>query len=300
MTAKLLDGKAAAAAWEAELSAKLKSLPSTPKLVLVRVGDDPASGMYVRKKSEMCKELGITSELIHLPESTSESSLLSRISSLNSDQSVHGILVQVPLPKQIDAFAVQKAIHPFKDVDGFGPKSMGYLLMGRPRFAATVGHRADGAPTAYEPLVAATPAGIMRLLLHYKLKVAGKHCVVVGRSSIVGKPLAILLLGADATVTIAHSKTKNLAAITRQADFLFTAVGRANLIRASMVKKGAVVVDVGMNKNKEGKLCGDVDFAAVKKLASAITPVPGGVGPMTIMSLMANTIKAYESQHEKK
>jgi methylenetetrahydrofolate dehydrogenase (NADP+)/methenyltetrahydrofolate cyclohydrolase len=159
---------------------------------------------------------------------------------------------------------------------------MGYLLMGRPRF------------------VAATPAGIMRLLLHYKLKVAGKHCVVVGRSNIVGKPLAILLLQSDATVTIAHSKTKNLAAITRQADFLFVAVGKANLIRASMVKKGAVVADVGMNKNKTGKSCGDVDFEGVKTVASWMTPVPGGVGPMTIMSLMANTLKAYELQQSKK
>lgn len=282
MTAKLLDGKAAAAAWEAELSAKMKSLPSPPKLALVRVGEDPASGTYVRKKTEMCQKIGISSQVLHLPANTPQAELLSLIASLNADKSVHGILVQVPLPNQIDTFAVQKAIHPFKDVDGFGPKSMGYLLMGRPRF------------------VAATPAGIMRLLLHYKLKVAGKHCVVVGRSNIVGKPLALLLLGADATVTIAHSKTKQLAAVTRQADFLFVAVGKASLITNTMVKPGAVVVDVGMNKNTAGHLCGDVDFAAVKKTASAITPVPGGAGPMTIMSLMANTIRAYELQNEKK
>ncbi len=282
MTAKLLDGKAAAAAWEAELAAKLKTLPSSPKLALVRVGDDPASGIYVKKKIEMCAKLGIESELIHLPADTTSDQLDSKISALNADKSVDGILVQVPLPKQIDALDVQKAIHPFKDVDGFGPKSMGYLLMGRPRF------------------VAATPAGIMRLLAHYKLDVGGKHCVVVGRSNIVGKPLAILLLQADATVTIAHSKTKDLAAITKQADFLFTAVGKAGLIKKDMVKKGVVIVDVGMNKNEKGKSCGDVDFDSVSPLASFITPVPGGVGPMTIMSLMANTIKAYELQNAKK
>ncbi len=281
MVAKLLDGKAAAAAWEAELSAKLRGLPSPPKLVLVRVGDDPASGIYVKKKIEMCAKIGITSELVHLPENTSEASLLSRIASLNADKSVNGILVQVPLPKQIDALNVQKAIHPFKDVDGFGPKSMGYLLMGRPRF------------------VAATPAGIMRLLQHYSLSPAGRHCVVVGRSNIVGKPLAVLLLQDDATVTIAHSKTKDLAAITKQADFLFVAAGKANLITKAMVKKGAVVVDVGMNKNRMGKSCGDVDFKPVSSVASFITPVPGGVGPMTIMSLMANTIKAREFQNQK-
>ncbi len=297
MTAKLLDGKAAAAAWEAELAAKLKTFSSKPKLALVRVGDDPASGIYVRKKIEMCAKLGIESELIHLPASTAADQLDSRIISLNADKTVSGILVQVPLPRQIDAFAVQKAIHPFKDVDGFGPKSMGYLLMGRPRFAATIGHRADGAPTACEPLVAATPAGIMRLLEHYKLDVAGKHCVVVGRSNIVGKPLAILLLQADATVTIAHSKTKHLAAITKQADFLFVAAGQANLVKKDMVKRGVVVVDVGMNRNRMGKSCGDVDFASVSSVASFITPVPGGVGPMTIISLMANTIHAYEMQH---
>ena len=281
MVAKLLDGKTAAEAWQAELAAQLRALPSPPKLVLVRVGDDPASGIYVKKKIEMCAKIGITSELVHLPQETSEAALLSRISSLNADKSAHGILVQVPLPKQIDALNVQKAIHPFKDVDGFGPKSMGYLLMGRPRF------------------VAATPAGIMRLLAHYKLDVAGKHCVVVGRSNIVGKPLAILLLQEDATVTMAHSKTKNLAAITKQADFLFVAVGKANLITKDMVKKGAVVVDVGMNKNKDGKSCGDVDFKGVSPVASFITPVPGGVGPMTIMSLMANTLKACEFQNGK-
>ncbi len=278
MTAKLLDGKAAAAAWEAELSAKLKALPSQPCLALVRVGEDPASAIYVRKKIEMCAKIGIKSRLIHLPEKTTQKELLARLFELNSDPSVHGILVQVPLPKPIDPLAIQQAIHPLKDADGFGPESMGLLLMGRPRFCA------------------ATPAGIMRLLSHYHLSPAGKHAVVVGRSNIVGKPIAQLLLAQDATVTIAHSQTPNLAAITRQADLLVVAVGKAGLITKEMVKPGAIVIDVGMNKDKEGKSCGDVDFPGVSAVASAITPVPGGVGPMTIMSLMANTVKAYELQ----
>ncbi len=281
MSAKILDGKIASAAWEAELVSRLKLLPSKPKLVLVRVGDDPASGIYVRKKTEMCARLGIVSELVHLPEATTQKDLLARVEKLNKDEDTHGILVQVPLPKQIDALAIQRAIHPLKDVDGFGPESMGLLLMGTPRFSA------------------ATPAGIMRMLKHYGIEVAGKHAVVVGRSNIVGKPIAALLLEADASVTIAHSKTKNLASFTRQADILVCAVGHAGLITGDMVKPGAVVIDVGMNKNKEGKSCGDVDFESVKDLASFITPVPGGVGPMTILSLMANTVKAYEMQHRK-
>lgn len=282
MAAKLLDGNIASQAWRAELEEALKSFPSPPKLALVRVGNDVPSGIYVKKKIEMCEKLGILSQLIHLPQDISQAELLSSISLLNADKSVSGILVQLPLPKHIDAFAVQKSIHPFKDVDGLGPKNMGYLLMGCPRF------------------VAATPAGIMRLLRHYGLDVAGKHCVVVGRSNIVGKPLSILLLSSNATVTIAHSKTSNLGSITKQADFLFVAAGQARLIKKGMVKKGAVVVDVGINREKGGKICGDVDFDPVSKIASYITPVPGGVGPMTIMSLMANTILAYKLQNAKK
>jgi len=292
MVAKILDGKAAADAWRAELVERISRLPVPPSIALVRVGDDAASGVYVTKKEGMCRQLGIRSQIIHLPASTTQAQLLSRIDALNADKNVHAILVQVPLPPQIDAIEVQKAIQPFKDVDGFGPKNLGFLLMGRPR------------------LVAATPAGVMRLLSHYKLDVAGKHCVVVGRSNIVGKPLAQLLLNADATVTLCHSRTHDLSYFTKQADFLFCAVGKPGLISAKMVKKGAVVVDVGTSKSDDGKLSGDaaggarlsptvvgdVDFNGVKKVASYLSPVPGGVGPMTIMSLMANTIAACERQ----
>lgn len=294
-SAQLLDGKAAADAWESELSAQLKTFPSKPKLVLVRVGDDPASGVYVRRKVEACARIGILSEVRPLPASATQNELLSLVETLNADKSVHGILVQVPLPPSIDALSVQQAIHPFKDVDGFGTKSMGLLFMGIPRFTA------------------ATPAGIMRLLAHYKLAVAKKRCVVVGRSNIVGKPLAMLLLQADATVTIAHSRTADLSAVTREADFLFVAVGKPHLIRAGMVKPGAVVVDVGMNRigektkpeletaapKSKTSLVGDVDFESVKEVASHITPVPGGVGPMTIASLLANTVKAYQLERKK-
>ncbi len=297
MSAKLLDGKAAAAAWEAELAEQLKSFPSQPKLVLVRVGEDGPSGVYVKRKVEACARIGIISEVRHLPATATQKELLALVDMLNADKSVHGILVQVPLPKAIDPLAVQQAIHPFKDVDGFGTKSMGLLLMGTPRFAA------------------ATPAGILRLLSHYHFSVAGRHCVVVGRSNIVGKPLAMLLLQADATVTIAHSKTADLPSVTRQADFLFAAVGKPHLITANMVKPGAVVVDVGVNRldekrtagqkpeleiaSSKSKLVGDVDFDAVKEVASYITPVPGGVGPMTIASLLANTVKAYALEQKK-
>ena len=282
MVAQLLDGKAAAAAWQAELAERIRRLPAPPSIALVRVGDDPASGTYVKKKEDMCATLAIRSQVIHLPANTPQAQLLSRIEALNADKGVHGILVQVPLPDSIDPIAVQKTVQPFKDVDGFGPKNLGYLLMGRPR------------------LVAATPAGVMRLLKHYSLDVAGKHCVVVGRSNIVGKPLAQLLLMSDATVTMCHSRTTDLAAYTKQADFLFSAVGKPGLITAKMVKKGAVVVDVGTSRNDEGKLAGDVDFASVKKTASYLSPVPGGVGPMTIMSLMANTVSACEQQLARK
>jgi methylenetetrahydrofolate dehydrogenase (NADP+)/methenyltetrahydrofolate cyclohydrolase len=308
MSAQLLDGKAAAAAWEAELSAQIKTFSSKPKLVLVRVGDDPASGIYVKRKVEACSRIGLISEVRHLPATTSQKELLACVEMLNADKSVHGILVQVPLPKSIDPLSIQQAIHPYKDVDGFGTKSMGLLLMGTPRFAA------------------ATPAGILRLLSHYHLCVAKKHCVVVGRSNIVGKPLAMLLLQEDATVTIAHSKTSDLGAITRQADFLFAAVGKPHLIKIEMVKKGAVVIDVGINrvetksdspakpeleplpqptrKNASAtaskkKLVGDVEFDSVSTIASWITPVPGGVGPMTIASLLANTVKAYSLEQKK-
>ena len=280
MVAKLLDGKAAAAAWKTELAAKLARLPSKPCIALVRVGEDPASGAYVQKKAEMCASLCIDSRVIHLVDDTTQAQLLINIETLNADESVHAILVQVPLPPQIDPISVQMAIHPLKDVDGFGPENLGLLLMGRPR------------------LVAATPAGVMRLLKHHGLAVSRKHCVVVGRSNIVGKPLAQLLLNADATVTIAHSKTPDLATQTKQADFLFLAVGKPGLIKGSMVKKGAIVVDIGTSRNKGGKLAGDADFTSVSKVAAFISPVPGGVGPMTIMSLMANTIMAYELQSE--
>ncbi len=281
MVAKILDGKAASVAWEAELAAKLGNMQAKPCIALVRVGEDPASVTYVKKKIEMCTRLGIVSQFVHLPQNTTQDELMARLEKLNTDPRIHAILVQVPLPDQIDAVAVQNAIAPLKDVDGFGPENMGLLLMGRPR------------------LVAATPAGVMRLLKHYSLDVTGKNCVVVGRSNIVGKPLAQLLLNADATVTMAHSKTQNLAAVTKQADFLFSAVGKPGLITGAMVKKGAIVVDIGTSKNDEGKLAGDAQFESVKKRAAWLSPVPGGVGPMTIMSLMANTISAYELQNKR-
>ena len=266
---------------------KLKSEGTVPGLAVILVGDDPASQVYVRNKGKKCEELGMHSETIVLPKETTEEELLQRIDALNKDKSIHGFLVQLPLPKHIDEDKVIEAIDPSKDVDGFHPVNVGRMLIGKPGF------------------LPATPAGVQQMLLRSGVETAGKHVVVVGRSNIVGKPMAALMiqrgLGADSTVTVVHSKTPDLGAITRQADILIVAIGKPRFITADMVKEGAVVIDVGTNRiddpthPKGSRLVGDVDFEKVKDKVSAITPVPGGVGPMTICMLMANAVKAAEN-----
>lgn len=241
---------------------------------MIIVGNDPASKVYVGRKEAMCKELGMYSELYELPESTQQDELLSLVEKLNKKSSIHGILVQLPLPGHLDEKAVISAINPEKDVDAFHPVNVGKIMIGDYDF------------------VPCTPAGIMELIKESGIDVCGKTCVVVGRSNIVGKPMAMLLLHKNGTVTICHSKTKDLGEITKNADILVAAVGRANFITKDMVKPGAVVIDVGMNRLENGKLVGDVDFCEVEKIAGAITPVPGGVGPMTISMLMKNTLTA--------
>jgi methylenetetrahydrofolate dehydrogenase (NADP+)/methenyltetrahydrofolate cyclohydrolase len=275
-----IDGKAIAADLKAALKTRIVSLQATqraPGLAVVQVGDDPASTVYVRNKQQACETLGIVSFCHHLPTETTQDALLMLVEQLNQDPHVDGILVQLPLPARIDADAVIEAIAPDKDVDGFHPANLGRLVLGRPTFPSC------------------TPAGVMELLARTGVPIAGRHAVVVGRSAIVGKPMAALLLNAHATVTTCHSRTPDLAAITRQADILVAAVGRAGLITGDMIKPGAVVIDVGMNRNADGKLCGDVEFVGAERVASWITPVPGGVGPMTIAMLMANTVSAYEA-----
>jgi methylenetetrahydrofolate dehydrogenase (NADP+)/methenyltetrahydrofolate cyclohydrolase len=279
MPAALIDGKSLAAQVRASLREKVAALAARrtrPGLAAILVGDDPASQVYVRNKTRACEETGIRSEQHHLPADAPEKALLERIRALNADPAVHGILVQLPLPKQIDAERVLAAVSPAKDVDGFHAQNLGALVQGRPGF------------------VPGTPAGILRLLEHARVPLAGSRAVIVGRSTIVGKPLALLLLQKDATVTICHSKTKDLAATTRQADILVAAVGRARLVTADMVKPGACVIDVGVNRLADNKIAGDVDFGAVKEVAGAITPVPGGVGPMTVAMLLVNTVLAAE------
>jgi methylenetetrahydrofolate dehydrogenase (NADP+)/methenyltetrahydrofolate cyclohydrolase len=279
MTATLLDGVSLAARIRASLrpaAAALAARGVRPGLAAIEVGDNPASQVYVRNKLRACAEVDLHSEHVKLAASVSESELLARIEALNQDARIHGILVQLPLPPQVNADRVLASVVPRKDVDGFGERSLGLLLAGRPG------------------LVPCTPAGVMRLLEHAGVALAGRRAVIVGRSTIVGKPLALLLLQKDATVTICHSKTVDLGALSREADVLVAAAGRANLIGAGMVKPGACVIDVGVNRTAEGKLAGDVDFAAVKEIAGWITPVPGGVGPMTVAMLMANTIRAAE------
>ncbi|MFN0163119.1 MAG: bifunctional 5,10-methylenetetrahydrofolate dehydrogenase/5,10-methenyltetrahydrofolate cyclohydrolase, partial [Burkholderiales bacterium] len=239
---------------------------------------NPASRVYVRNKIKACEAAGIVSTLVELPGDTDEASLLARVAALNADQAVHGILVQLPLPAHIDAGRVIEAIDPAKDVDGFHLASAGALMTGLPGF------------------VPCTPAGVMAMLQDAQIPLTGTRAVIIGRSNIVGKPLAMLLLAADATVTICHSRTRDLAAITREADILVAAIGRANFVTADMVKAGACVIDVGINRLPDGKLAGDVDFAAVAQKAGWITPVPGGVGPMTIAMLLANTLKAARTQ----
>ena len=277
----ILDGKAFAALCKENIAAEVErfaSLGHRPGLAVVLVGNNPASQVYVRNKEEDCKECGIYSAMYTLPEETTEAQLLDLLDVLNHDSKIHGVLVQLPVPKQIDPQRVIEAIDPIKDVDCFHPMNVGYLTQGMPRFAPC------------------TPAGIVRLMEHYGIDPGGKHCVVIGRSNIVGKPMSLLLLQKNGTVTICHSGTTDLKAQTLQADILVSAVGKTGFVTADMVKEGAVVIDVAMNRNEQGKLCGDVDYAAVAEKASAITPVPGGVGPMTRVMLLENTLTACRLQ----
>ncbi|WP_332645225.1 bifunctional methylenetetrahydrofolate dehydrogenase/methenyltetrahydrofolate cyclohydrolase FolD [Lysinibacillus sp. 54212] len=255
---------------------KLKEQGLTPGLAVILVGENPASKTYVANKQKSCEAIGMFSELIKLPEDISEQTLLDRIRELNTRKDIHGILVQLPLPKHIDEDEVIATISDEKDVDGFSPVSVGKMMLGQ------------------ETYLPCTPFGVMKLLEHSNIDVAGKHAVIVGRSHIVGKPMGQLLLQKDATVTYTHSKTPDLPSFTKQADILIVAVGRAKYITAEHVKPGAVVIDVGMNRDENNKLCGDVDFANVDGVASHITPVPGGVGPMTITMLLENTVQAAE------
>ena len=280
--ATILDGKALSAQCKETIRKEVEELAAKgcrPGMAVVLVGENPASKVYVRNKEKDCQECGIYSAMYHLPEETTEKELLELLDTLNHDASIHGILVQLPLPKQINSQRVIEAIDPQKDVDAFHPTNVGYLTQGMPRFAPC------------------TPAGIVRLMEAYKIDPAGKHCVVIGRSNIVGKPMALLLLQKNGTVTICHSGTKDLKAQTLQADILISAVGKTGFVTEDMVKDGAVVIDVAMNRNAEGKLCGDLDYAAVSQKASAITPVPGGVGPMTRVMLLENTLTACRQQN---
>lgn len=252
----------------------------TPGLAVILVGEDPASSVYVRNKHKACAEVGINSYQIMLPESTSEQELLKKIEELNSDSNVDGILVQLPLPKHISEQRVINAISPKKDVDAFHPENVGKITLGSYDF------------------LPCTPAGIMELLSFYNVDITGKECVVIGRSNIVGKPMALLLLAKNGTVTVCHSKTADLKNVAKRADILVVAIGKPNFVTADMIKPGAVVIDVGINRGADGKLCGDVDFEGANKVASMITPVPGGVGPMTITMLLKNTLKAAQNRHK--
>ncbi|WP_028998008.1 bifunctional methylenetetrahydrofolate dehydrogenase/methenyltetrahydrofolate cyclohydrolase FolD [Azohydromonas australica] len=279
MTAQLIDGVALSRQIRTELAQRAAALTSrghTPGLAVILVGDNPASQVYVRNKVKACHDTGMHSVLEQYPASMSEAELLARVRALNEDASIHGILVQLPLPAHIDAHKVIETISPVKDVDGFHVASAGALMVGQEGFKPC------------------TPYGCMQMLKAIGCDPRGKHAVVIGRSNIVGKPMAMLLLQANATVTVCHSATPDLAQHTRQADIVVAAVGKRNVLTADMVKPGAVVIDVGMNRNDEGKLCGDVDFEGVREVASWITPVPGGVGPMTITMLLVNTVEAAE------
>ncbi len=279
MTAQLIDGVALSRQIRTELAQRAAALTSrghTPGLAVILVGDNPASQVYVRNKVKACHDTGMHSVLEQYPASMSEAELLARVRALNEDASIHGILVQLPLPAHIDAHKVIETISPLKDVDGFHVASAGALMVGQEGFKPC------------------TPYGCMQMLKAIGCDPRGKHAVVIGRSNIVGKPMAMLLLQANATVTVCHSATPDLAQHTRQADIVVAAVGKRNVLTADMVKPGAVVIDVGMNRNDEGKLCGDVDFEGVREVASWITPVPGGVGPMTITMLLVNTVEAAE------
>ncbi len=280
--AEIIDGKLVSKAVREEIKDEVEALKSeynlTPGLAVILVGENPASCVYVRNKHRACTELGMNSYVINLPEATTEDELLSKIEELNADESVHGILVQLPLPKHINEDNVINAISKDKDVDGFHPYNVGKMMCGDPTF------------------LPCTPYGIMKLLEYYNVDISGKECVVIGRSNIVGKPISTLLLSASGTVTTCHSRTKNLSEVTKRADILVVAIGKSNFVTADMVKEGAVVIDVGINRGEDGKLYGDVDFENVAPLASKITPVPGGVGPMTITMLLKNTVKAAKNK----
>jgi methylenetetrahydrofolate dehydrogenase (NADP+)/methenyltetrahydrofolate cyclohydrolase len=287
VTAAILDGKALSEQIRAEIAQEVAEFVGTtgvtPCLAAVLVGEDPGSQVYVRNKQKACEKAGITSQLFRPATDSTTDELLALINRLNGDPAVHGILVQLPLPKQIDEHRVLEAVSPMKDVDAFHPENVGRIMQGRPRF------------------LPCTPHGVQQMLLRNNIKIAGANVVVVGRSDIVGKPMAVMLMqrgpGGDATVTVCHSRTRDLPAVTRGADILIVAIGRPKFITADMVKPGAVVIDVGMNRTKEG-LVGDVDFAAVKEVASQITPVPGGVGLLTVTMLLHNTLTAARSQQQ--
>jgi methylenetetrahydrofolate dehydrogenase (NADP+)/methenyltetrahydrofolate cyclohydrolase len=284
MTARILDGRALALTMQSEIAAQvadqIKAGGPKPGLAAVQVGDNDASTRYIRGKIEACDRVGVAGFRYHLPVETTEPQLLNLLERLNSEPDIHGILVQLPLPEQINEHAIINAVLPTKDVDGFHPVNQGLLAGGNPRF------------------VPCTPLGIQQLLIRSGIATEGARIVVIGRSNIVGKPMALLLLGkgpgGDATVTVAHSKSRNLPEITRTADILIAAIGRAHFVTADMVKPGATVIDVGINRTSKGKLAGDVDFQAVSKVAGAITPVPGGIGPMTITMLLHNTLRASQ------
>ena len=279
----IIDGKMVSQTIREEILDQVNQLKKDgifPKLVVVIVGDDQASKVYVSHKEKACKQLGILSDIHNLPYDTSEQQLLDLINTLNNDENTNGILVQLPLPKHINEKNIIQKIDPIKDVDAFHHINVGKIMVGDYDF------------------LPCTPAGIIQLLDRYNIPIEGKHCVVVGRSNIVGKPMAMLMLHRNATVTICHSKTKDLQNVIKQGDIVISAIGKAKFITADMIKEGSVVIDVGMNRDEHGKLCGDVDFEQVQSKASMITPVPGGVGPMTITTLMSNTVVATKKQND--
>jgi methylenetetrahydrofolate dehydrogenase (NADP+)/methenyltetrahydrofolate cyclohydrolase len=281
MPARVIDGKRIASEYrervKQDAAAFVERTGIVPHLVAVLVGDDPASSVYVRNKERACEQVGFKGTVHRLPATTSQTELLELVAQLNADATVHGVLVQSPLPKQIDPLAVLDAVDPLKDVDAFHPENVGLIVQGRPRF------------------LPCTPAGVQQLLIAESIETAGRHAVILGRSEIVGKPMALLLMqkgvAADATVTVCHSRTRDLPSVVRQADILIAAIGKARFVTADMVKPGATVIDVGINRSETG-LVGDVDYGPVSEIASAITPVPGGVGPMTIAMLLRNTLTA--------
>ena len=280
--AEIINGKFVSSEVKKNISIEVEKFKNEtgkiPGLAVILVGDNPASAVYVRNKHKACLEVGINSYEITMPEETSEDELLKKIDELNSDEKVNGILVQLPLPSQISEEKVLNRINPEKDVDAFHPMNVGKIVTGKYDF------------------LPCTPAGVMELLRYYNVDINSKECVIIGRSNIVGKPMFHLLLAENGTVTVCHSRTKNLAEVTKRADILIVAIGKANFVTADMVKPGAVVIDVGINRTADGKLCGDVDFNAVEPIVSKITPVPGGVGPMTITMLLKNTLTAAKKQ----